>query len=170
LLESRPRKEKIRILPNKTGMSARSSSPVMKMRATPPLLGHRKQKVILPNKANLSASSTNKDTSIRCDYLFSEEPNFFLKLKGTKTYLSAVTVYSRKKPNSRLTLTSEQDGHNEPAANLHNLRGACGLCPCCEQLEHDKIAVHECAHDFFCLRSRCGPWLIPGFAPPRIRT
>jgi hypothetical protein len=32
--------------------------------------------VILPNKANSSSSSRNKDTSVRCNYLFLEEASF----------------------------------------------------------------------------------------------
>ena len=49
----------------------------MKMCATRPLLPwQRKHKVIWPNKANSSASSRNQDTSIRDDYLFSEETTF----------------------------------------------------------------------------------------------
>src|SRR5260370_15764788 len=57
-------------------MSARSSSPRMKMCATrPQLLGQRTHKVILPNKPNSPSSSRNQNISIRYDDLFSEEPN-----------------------------------------------------------------------------------------------
>ena len=52
-------------------------TPKMKMCATPPMLpGKGIIKVISQNKANSSSSSTNKDPSIRHDYLFSEEAKF----------------------------------------------------------------------------------------------
>src|SRR5438445_1150610 len=61
----------------KTSMSARSSSPRMKMCANrPQLLGQRTHKVILPNKPNSPSSSRNQNISIRYDDLFSEEANF----------------------------------------------------------------------------------------------
>jgi len=66
-------KEKNRFLQNKASMSAKRSTledENVGSRLEPSLSTSRK--VILPNKANSSSSSTNNDTSIRCDYRFSE--------------------------------------------------------------------------------------------------
>jgi hypothetical protein len=52
----------------------------------PPLPGQRKLKLILPNKANFSASSRNQDTSRYTDYLFSEEPNSVLDFCSARAW------------------------------------------------------------------------------------
>src|SRR5712692_4755203 len=79
------------ILRNETSMSAKSSSPEDENVCNSSAVARqRTHKVILPIKPNFSSSSRNKDTSISCDYLFSEEPNFDFRTAGGRSKSTAV--------------------------------------------------------------------------------
>jgi len=86
----------------------------------------RSRKVILPNKANSSVSSRNRDTSMRCDHLFSEEANSSSSSRNHDTSIrhndpfSKQNWHERKERSSPKMKMCDQEGRQENTAELGN--------------------------------------------------
>ena len=75
----------------------------------------RTHKVILKNKANFSPGSRNKDTSMRCDYLFSEEANSSVSSRNRDTSMRCDQLFSEE-PNSSSSSGNQNTSirHDDP--------------------------------------------------------